>query len=75
MSKREKSGRPLKCRNGLDLCGPAGFALLTCMARKKVDQILEYRDFSEWDPSFLFWRNRNLVYVRTPLANVHPSGS
>ena len=26
--KRAKAGRPLKCGNGLDLCGPAGFALL-----------------------------------------------
>ena len=27
-AQRAKSGRPLKCRNGLDLCGPAGFGLL-----------------------------------------------
>ena len=34
VSTREKTGRPLKCGNGLDLCGPAGFALLSCMAGK-----------------------------------------
>ena len=32
-AKRAKSGRPLKCRNGLDLCGPAGFGFLDYIER------------------------------------------